>query len=114
MIKHIIKDDDMLDGWFIKQRKDREKRQKEKNLEDRFGKIKDNAQGQEVYIMANNRKDAEGIYDINDMTSRATIQNRNQQIKSNEGATSHAHLKDVQRDLRMQAVQETKAHFRKG
>ena len=110
----VIEDDDMLDGWFIKQRKDREQRQKEKNLEDRFGKIKDNAQGQEVYIMANNRKDAEGIYDINDMTSRATIQNRNQQIKSKEGATSHAHLKDVQRDLRMQAVQETKAHFRKG
>ena len=64
--------------------------------------------------MANNREDIEGIYDINDMAARATIKNRNKQIKSKEGATSHAHLADVQRDLRMQAVQETKAHFRKG
>jgi hypothetical protein len=110
----VIEDDDMLDGWFIKQRKDREKRQKEKNLDDRFGKVKDNAQGQEVFIMANNPYDAKDIYNINDAGGRATIKNRNNQIQNNEGATAHGHLKDVQMDLRMQAVQETKAHFRKG
>jgi len=110
----VIEDDDILDGWFIKQRKDREKRQKEKNLDDRFGKIKDGAKGQEVFIMANNPYDAKDIYNINDMGTMATIKNRNEKIKSSDGATSHAHLPDVQMDLRMQAVQETNAHFRKG
>jgi len=110
----VIEDDDILDGWFIKQRKDREKRQKEKNLDDRFGKIKDGAKGQELFIMANNPYDAKDIYNINDMGTMATIKNRNEKIKSSDGATSHAHLPDVQMDLRMQAVQETNAHFRKG
>jgi hypothetical protein len=38
----VIKDDDMLDGWFIQQHKDREKKLKEKSTDEKFGNMRDN------------------------------------------------------------------------
>ena len=111
---YVIDDDDMLDGWFISQKKERQKKQKEKSIDERFGKIKNNANGQEIYIMADNPHDAKDIYGINDTTTRNVIKNRNSVIKSQDGSTTHAHLPDVQMNLRMQAAQEQSAHFRKG
>lgn len=105
----VIKDDDMLDGWFLKQKKEREERQKEKSLEDKFGKFKQK-DGQELFIMAG-KNDVQDVYNMNDMKSRNIIKSRNKQIDEHK-EVKHAHLKDVQMDLHMQATQELRENMR--
>lgn len=107
----VIEDDDMLDGWFIKQRKDREKSKREKQTADMF---KGNKKGgnQELFLMAGNKDQAKNIYNMNDEQGKNTIKNREREIKS-KGSVQHQDLKDVQMDMRMQATRETMEHMRK-
>jgi len=106
----VIKDDDMLDGWFVKQKKDREKKQKDRILDDKFGKIKNN-DGQEIFVVAG-RDDIQDIYNMNDNSSRNIIRSRAKQIEQNK-EVKHQHLKDVQMDLHMQKTQEMRETMRR-
>ena len=106
----VIKDDDMLDGWFIKQKRDREKKQKEQALDDKFGKFKDQ-DGQELFI-ATRPEDVQDVYNMNDAKGKGTIKSRNKQIKE-QGEVKHAHLRDVQMDLHMQKTQELRESMRR-
>lgn len=105
----VIDDDDMLDGWFIKQSRDRKERQKEKALDDKFGDLK-NKDGQELFIVGG-KDDIEDIYNMNDHTSRNIIKSRNRQIEQSK-EIKHQYLKDVQMDLHMQATQDMRQHMR--
>jgi len=106
----VIKDDDMLDGWFVKQKKDREKKQKDRILDDKFGKMKNN-DGQEIFVVAG-RDDIQDIYNMNDNSSRNIIRSRAKQIEQNK-EVKHQHLKDVQMDLHMQKTQEMRETMRR-
>ena len=106
----VIKDDDMLDGWFIKQKREREKKQKEQALDDKFGKFK-NKDGQELFIVGR-QDDVQDIYNMNDSTSRGIIKSRNKKIEQ-QGEVKHGHLKDVQMELHMQKTQEMRDTMRR-
>ena len=106
----VISDDDMLDGWFIKQSRERKEKQKEKSLEDKFGKFKDK-DGQELFIAAR-PEDVQDIYNMNDAKGRGVIKSRNKQIEQQK-EVKHAHLKDVQMDLHMQKTQEMRETMRR-
>jgi hypothetical protein len=106
----VIEDDDMLDGWFTKQKQDREKARKEKAMDDKFGKFKDQ-DGQELFIAAR-PDDVKDVYSMNDAKGRGIIKSRNKQIEQ-QGAVKHGHLKDVQMDLHMQKTQEMRETMRR-
>jgi len=106
----VIANDDMLDGWFIKQSRERKEKQKEKSLEDKFGNFKDK-DGQELFI-AVRPEDITDVYNMNDAKGMSTIKSRNKQIKE-QGEVKHAHLRDVQMDLHMQKTQEMRETMRR-
>lgn len=106
----VIEDDDMLDGWFIHQRKEREKSKQEKVASHMFKGQKNG--NQELFLMANSQESAQAIYNMNDEQGKSIVQNRQQQIK-NKGYVEHSELADVQLDLKLQANQELREKMRK-
>jgi len=108
----VIEDNDMLDGWFIKQKRDREKNKKEKMTDKMFGKHQGKGGNQELFLVANNRNEAQNIYNMNDDQSKSIVKSREQQIKS-KGHIDHSELSDVQLGLKIQANQELRNNMRK-
>lgn len=105
----VIDDDDMLDGWFIEQKKEREKQRNQK-LGDKM--FKNNKDGQELFLVANSQEEAQHIYNMNDERSKNIVRTRQNVIK-NQGKVDHGYLPDVQNDLRMQATQQFSQSIRK-
>jgi len=101
----VIKDDDMLDGWFIQQSREREKKLKEKATNEKFGNFNEK-EGQELFIMANSKNDIGQIYNMNDGIGKSIVHGREQILKGSGKEFKHQDLPDVQRDLRMQANRE--------
>ena len=95
----VIEDDDMLDGWFINQRKQRDA-EKKTSQGDSVG----HAGAQDVYLMADGKEDVERIQDMNDMHAQIVSKQRHD-IVEQKGKVSHEDLPDVRRDIQMQANQ---------
>ena len=106
----VIEDDDMFDGWMIDQRRNRDKEQKQKQV-DTMNKISESAQ--EVFVFAPTREDADKIYDMNDMDARMKIKQRSKTIEQ-RGKVDAKDLPDTQMDLRNQQMQEYKDKMRRG
>lgn len=109
----IIEDDDCLDGWFVLERRKREKEAKERQAEELLGNEKI-ANSQEVFLMANNQQQAKDILDLNNSHGKNVIANRNAQIeqaKQSNFSDSNLHFKnlsDVSQDRYMNAVNTAK------
>ena len=106
----VFKDDDMFDGWLIDQRREREKDQKQKQV-DKVGNVPDSAQ--EVFVFAPTREDADKVYDLNTQDARIKIQQRQRYIEANEEVDAKD-LPDTQLELRQQQVEEYKAKLKGG
>jgi len=95
----VIEDDDMLDGWFVVQRKKREAEKKKSQM---------NSVGhegaQDVFLMADGKEDIARIQDMNDMRGKVVSEQRHRVIEK-EGVIKHEDLPDVRRDINMQANQ---------
>lgn len=111
--EHIINDDDMLDGWFIEQRREREQKQKTNSIDKVTGTKGKGKDGQELFIMANNPEQAKEIYNMNDEGTRSIIRAREQVIKQSSEEIDHTYLPDVQNELRMQATRQFQSTMRK-
>lgn len=95
----IIKDDDLLDGWFVIQAKKREKERLEKDFEDKNqnSKIKNSS---EIYIVANpnDKNSIEKINSLNDQYAQGIKNQRFNVIKQRGGnARQHDFLDEKQR-----------------
>ncbi len=106
----VIKDDDMLDGWFIVQREKREQERKESSVNDTLNdKI---ANSQEVMVMARSKQDAQDINNLNSMGARIIKQERSKLIKD-RGSAQDIEFKDRQIELRQQSNEQFKQKFRR-
>ena len=105
----VIKDDYMLDGWFIVQRKKREKQQSEREFEQTNQKI---AGAGEVYIMATNKEQADKINNLNDPTAKMIKKQRMATLKR-KGSATQDQFKDAQLDRSNQSHQQFKDKFRR-
>ena len=100
----VFEDDDMFDGWMILQRRDQEKK-KQKDTADKIAGQK----GDEIYMMADNKEDAQKIYDVNDLQNRMTIKHREGQIKAGgEEITREDDLRDVKMKIRRELAEKFK------
>ena len=109
----VINDDDVLDGWFIKQRKDREEAKQEKSTDHHFGNHKGSGR-QELFVMARNQDEVNSILNQNDASGKNIIETRKQIMQNANGVeVKEQEMPDVRRDLQMQAVQEMREKIRR-
>lgn len=102
----VINDDDMLDGWFIVQRKKREKEKAQAEMETSLtnSKIKNS---DEIYMVANSQKDIERIESMNDIGAKIIKQQRFNTIK-NKGTAEQTDFHDE----RLKLVQQSNQSYR--
>lgn len=102
----VINDDDMIDGWLILQRREREQAKKQSVAEEMIGNERI-ANSDEVFIVAKSDEDLENISSLNDTRGQAIKQQREGYLVPGEqGPTKHQNLPDVARDIKMQQHRE--------
>lgn len=101
----IIEDDDALDGWMIKQRRESDKAKKQKEVDALTSNPKI-SNAQEVFVMARDEQAAEEIYGLNNPLARQTIRDRNQQIQNADGEVNFKQLNDIKQDIQIQSHQQ--------
>ncbi len=99
----IVQDDDALDGWLIKQRRDREGVKAKKSIENKMSNEKI-ANAGEVFLVASTYEEAKKVDSINDPSARSAKRQRDRKLKK-EGSLRQSDFSDVKRDLRTQANQ---------
>lgn len=111
----VIKDDDMLDGWFAKQRRQSEKDRSKKELEDILDKKGANkGQGGEMFVVTSSQEEADKIRNVNDINEKMRMKQRAAALKQSEtGRLEEAKLPDVQRGLQSEAMRQMSDRFKK-
>lgn len=107
----VIDDDDMLDGWFIIQKRKREKERSEAEFKDGTNNSKIQNAG-EVYMMANSNNDAQRINNMNDVGSKIVKQQRFS-VMHQKGEASQLDFQDERLKLAQQSNQMYKDKFRR-
>ena len=107
----VINDDDMLDGWFVIQRKKQEKDRAESELESRVGNEKI-SNSEEVFVMAQTQDDANSINRVNTFQSQMVKKERMEVIQS-KGQARDLDFKDQQRKMTQKSNEQFKGKFRR-
>lgn len=96
----VIDDDDLLDGWMVKQRRLREKSTTQQSSEELISneKIRNSS---EVYLIADTAEDARRIDELNDERSAAIKKQRFAKLRQ-DGVVNELDMPDTKRDLVMQ------------
>ncbi len=108
-IRSVIDDDDMLDGWLILERQNKEKEQTEKRNEDIINKNSKISNADEIFIMAKTQEDAQNINQLNNAQSSMIKNMRLKQVEK-QGTVAHKDFIDVKRD---QVMKANKAYIQK-
>lgn len=112
--KEVIEDDVLLDGWFISQIKDRERRDNQNDLDKtiKSDKIKNSS---EVYsVVGNDKERAERIESMNNINMRMIKKERESTIKGAKGPVSQAAFQDEKIKLGNQSHAKFKGKFGNG
>jgi hypothetical protein len=99
---NVIEDDDCLDGWFIHQKRKHKKAKKENEVNKLLSSNSKIANAKEVFIVANNREEAEEIESLNSSQSKATKKQRFDMLKQKGEIKTDLEFTDVKRDVAMQ------------
>lgn len=98
----VIEDPDALDGWMIKQRRNRES-ETNKNSIERSIKSEKIRNSDEIYIMCD-AKDAAKVYECNDLAGKMRWKSIMSQVQK-EGYVPHMKLKDTQAEIARRAME---------
>jgi|SaaInlV_100m_DNA_5_1039725.scaffolds.fasta_scaffold01404_4 hypothetical protein len=107
----VIEDDDLLDGWFIVQRKKRDKERAESEFENdtKNEKIKNSG---EIFVMASDRKEAKRVESLNDINGDMVRKQRLKTVRSKGKAVSDLDFQDVKLTMQDKSNQMFKDNFR--
>ena len=106
----VLKDHDMLDGWFLIQKKKREKDRSDKEFDVENPKI---ANAGEVFMVTKNKKAAGRIHDMNDIGSQVTIQEREEKLAKSDGRVLAGEFRDAKLDKQGQSTEMFRDKFRR-
>ena len=108
----VIEDDDMLDGWLIIQRRQREKESEKSRAESLIGseKIRNS---EEVFVVADSAAGAKKIHELNDKGARIIKQKRMATVKS-KGVVDERDMPDSKLKIQEQISREFAEHVRGG
>jgi len=94
-IDSVINDDDMLDGWMIMQRREREKTKQQDTIVKSNSKL---GKAQEVFVFTDNADAAREVMDMNSAEANLAIAQRSYSIDKT-GSIAQGSLPDVQKEL---------------
>lgn len=100
----IIEDDDALDGWMIKQRRNRSTELNKNSIENSITNEKI-LNSDEIYIMCD-ETDIKKVYDCNDFQGKVRWNNIMNQVKK-EGVVNYMQLRDTQAEFMRQLAERT-------
>ena len=103
--EEIVKDDDLLDGWLIDQRRKSERDKKKQKAEGILGK---NSDADDVFVMAHNREDALEVESMNDDVATMIKKERQAAKENADGLIKDVDLPDVRRGIMAQAREQFK------
>lgn len=106
----IIADNDMLDGWLILKRREREGRQGQSIVSKKLTNEKI-AQSGEVYVLAESEREAKVIESMNSAEAKRIKQQRLHTVKE-KGEVRESEMPDVIQDNMMKINQATLRHIR--
>lgn len=106
----IINDDDALDGWMLYQHEKMLKEKKQKHISEKYGL--NNKNGQEVFIMTDNKEEAREIFSLNDPNTMKEIKEMQQVVNQTDGWINWSELPHVKRELQQQAMSAHKERLR--
>jgi hypothetical protein len=103
----VIEDDDCLDGWFISEKRKREKEKKQAEV-DKMLEGSKVAGSDEIYLVANDSQEAKEIYGLNsDHTRSSVIAARQAQLDASSGKdVNFKDLADIKQQRMMNAVNQ--------
>ena len=107
----VIKDDDLLDGWFAKQRRLAEQERKRKEMDSILDKT-GNKEAGELFVMAGSDSEAGKIRGVNDLAAKIRMKQREGAIQKH-GKLEESQLPDVKTDLRAEAMKQMADRFKK-
>ncbi len=107
----VIQDDDMLDGWFIIQKKKQDKQKAEADIAESTQNSKI-ANSDEIFVMAQSKDDAERINSTNTYQSQKVKEQRMSVIKE-RGEAADLDFLDQKLKLRQQSNEQYKGKFRR-
>lgn len=105
----VFEDDDMLDGWFVVQKRKREKEEAQSEIDSLSGNHGDAG---EVFVMARDKKDVDKINSANSTQAKKVKQQREQVIKQ-QGTAKDTDFLDQKIRLQQQSNQMYKDKFRR-
>lgn len=97
----IINNDDLLDAWMDKQRKERESSRNKDSVSKITSKNSKISNSKEVGIIVDSIDDAQKVYDLNDPLSKTAIRNRMSKISNDKQVKEHE-FADFQQELKME------------
>lgn len=106
----VIKDDDMLDGWFIMQKQKRDEEKQNTNIDNALNP--NVASKEEIFLMANNKEDAKRINDMNS-TNAKMIKIQRQKVINQKGEAGQLDFKDERIKISEQSNKQFKGKFRR-
>ena len=107
----VIDDDDMLDGWMIIQKRNRDKDRVEREIDQSTQNSKI-ANSDEIFIMTDNKTDADKINDSNTFHAQKVKQQRANVIKQ-KGSAVDLDFQDQQLKMRQRTNEAYKGKFRR-
>lgn len=108
----VIEDDDLLDGWFVVQRKKREKERAESDFDSSTQNEKIKNSG-EIFVVASNKQEADKVDMLNDVHGNTIKKQRMATIKAKDGVASDLEFQDVKIDMQAKSNQMFKDNFRR-
>tara|TARA_Y100000361_G_scaffold153879_1_gene177039 strand:- start:6678 stop:7736 length:1059 start_codon:yes stop_codon:yes gene_type:complete len=107
----VIQDDDLLDGWFIIQRKKQEKERLVSEVDNMTSNDKI-ANSQEIFVFTDNKQEAENINNANSFHAQRLKQVRMKQIKE-AGVIDDHNLQDKRLEIQRMSNEQYKSKFRR-
>jgi hypothetical protein len=98
--EEILSDDDMFDGWLIKQKRKHESELKSRNVSQDISNEKI-SKAQEVFLVAENDDDARRVMELNDDFARS-IQKQRFSYLNKKGVVNEQDMPDTQRKIKME------------
>ena len=101
---NIIEDDDALDGWLVRQKRDREK---EQNQYKQDGLDNKHPGADEVFIITNSKEETKEVYDLNDGEGQFVVASRRASLdQAKKKNKEHGIQYHKFRDVKIRAMNE--------
>ena len=107
--EEVIKDDDMLEGWMVFEKRKAESKKKQERVDNLNPKLK---KAQEVFLMSENQSEVSEVLSMNSIESKRKMKQRSDHL-DRTGKSTDFEFPDIKMDLRAKSVEMQRQNRRK-